>query len=123
MNKLIVSIILVLCGLSCLGQTTSVTATITDSDSQTWNNGIWKATLYNPQYPNGPFYVDGTKLTNSQIQVFGSMNCSGVISTTLYDVVNHITPGGTYYQIQLCPQASSPCAPVQTTITLLSGKV
>jgi len=111
-RKYIVVVILVLCGLSCIGQTTTVTATITDSDSQTWNNGTWQATLYNPQYPNGPFYVDGTKLTNSQIQLSGTMSGSGVISTTLYDVVNHITPGGTYYQIQLCPEASSPCAPV-----------
>lgn len=105
--KFIAVVILVLCGLSCIGQTTTVTATITDSDGQTWNNGQWKATLYNPQYPNGPFYLDGVKLTSNQIQSSGSMSSSGVISTTLYDVVNHITPGGTYYQFTLVPNASA----------------
>lgn len=108
---------------SVFGQTTAVTATITDSDSQTWNNGTWTATLYNAQVPNGPFYLDGVKLTSSQIQSKGSMNSSGVITATLYDVVNHIGPGGTYYQFQLCPQASAPCqvigaSPTGTSINL-----
>jgi hypothetical protein len=94
---------------SSFAQTTSVTATITDADSQTWNNGTWQAVLINAANPNGPFYLDGVQLTAAQLQKSGSMSSSGVITGTFYDTVNHITPNGSVYLFTLCPNASTSC--------------
>lgn len=94
---------------SSFAQTTSVTATITDADSQTWNNGTWQAVLINAANPNGPFYLDGVQLTAAQLQKSGSMSSSGVITGTFYDTVNHITPNGSVYLFTLCPNASASC--------------
>ena len=109
MKKILLIVSLIFGGLVASAQTTSVTATITDSDSQTWNNGIWKAVLTNVANPNGPYYLDGVQLTAAQLQKSGSMSSSGVITGTFYDTVNHITPNGSVYLFTLCPNASAPC--------------
>ena len=109
MKKILLIISLIFGGLVTSAQTTSVTATITDSDSQTWNNGTWQAILTNVANPNGPYYLDGVQLTAAQLQKSGSMSSSGVITGTFYDTVNHITPNGSVYLFTLCPNASAPC--------------
>ena len=109
MKKIFLTVGLILGGLVTSAQTTSVTATITDSDSQTWNNGTWTAVLMSVANPNGPYYLDGVQLTAAQLQKSGSMSSSGVITGTFYDTVNHITPNGSVYLFTLCPNASAPC--------------
>jgi hypothetical protein len=109
MKKILLIASLIFGGLVASAQTTSVTATITDSDSQTWNNGTWQAVLTNVANPNGPYYLDGVQLTTAQLQKSGSMSSSGVITGTFYDTVNHITPNGSVYLFTLCPNASAPC--------------
>jgi len=109
MKKIFLTVGLIFGGLVTSAQTTSVTATITDSDSQTWNNGTWTAVLMNIANPNGPYYLDGVQLTAAQLQKSGSMSSSGVITGTFYDTVNHSTPNGSVYLFTLCPNASAPC--------------
>ena len=93
-------------GWVAFGQFTSVTATITDSDSQTWNNGHWSATLYNP-FPANPPSIGGVPLTASQLNLSGSMSSSGVLTATMADNTQ-IAPTGTQWQITICPNASTP---------------
>lgn len=88
--------------------TTNVTATITDSDGQVWSNGKYTFTLYNSNFPNGPFTNGGVVLTPSQLSVSGSMNATGVLSTTLFDL-SQTQPYGSVYQVTLCSNTSAPC--------------
>lgn len=87
--------------------TTTVTATITDLDGQTWNNGKFTFTLYNPSFPTGPFTNGGVVLTLSQLSVSGSMSATGVITATLFDV-SLTQPYGSVYQVSLASNTSAP---------------
>jgi len=99
-------------------QTSSLTATITDSDTQTWNNGSWTATLVNP-VPQIPPSINGTPLTSAQQHLSGSMSSSGVITGTFSDN-NYIVPAGTTWQFTICPNASVACSTGSTTVTGVS---
>ena len=96
-------------------QTTSVTATITDTDGQTWNNGSWSATLYNP-FPANPPSINGVKLTASQINLSGTLSSSGVLTSTFSDN-SFIAPTGTQWYITICPNANTQCSTGLTAIT------
>lgn len=84
---------------------TSVTATITDPDTQVWNSGTFSAQLIPAAGTSGPFYFGGAVVTSP---VKGTMNGSGVLSVSL-DPNASITPAGTQWQFTLCPNASAPC--------------
>lgn len=106
LNVSILAVLLMACGL-VHGQTTTVTATITDSDSQTWNTGFYTVSLYNPT--GGPYaYTNGTPIT--QTSWHGNMNSTGVLTVTLPDV-NKVVPFGSTYQWILCSDTSASCSP------------
>lgn len=92
--------------LPLIAQTSAFTATITDPDTQTWNNGTWNAQIYSP---NGPPASNGTPLTIAQSNVSGTMNGSGAMSGTLFDN-SLLTPTGTLWRFTICPNASAPCS-------------
>ncbi len=94
-----------------LGQSTSVTATITDTDGQTWNNGTVTATFIpgNPQNYKWP----GGIIPNS---VPGTMNGAGTFTISLPDNTT-ITPLGSAWRISICPNASAPCVSKQFTVS------
>lgn len=116
MKKLLALFSLWLCvGFTAFGQFTSVTATITDSDSQTWNNGHWSATLYNPFPTNAPS-INGTPLTNNQLNLSGSMNGSGTFTQSMADN-SQVAPTGTQWVFTICPNASAQCSVVQTAVS------
>lgn len=107
MKKLAVLFPLFFLTVFCIGQNTALTATITDSESQTWNNGSYTFTLYNPG--GGPYaYTTGGAI--SQTVYTGAMNSSGVLTVTLPDV-NKVVPYGTTYKVSLCSNTSAPCSP------------
>lgn len=94
---------------------TSVTATITDTDSQTWNNGNYSISLVNPR-PDIVPNINGVALTNGQVNLNGALNGSGVLSVTLTNT-DTISPAGTTWSFTICPNASSPCGTGQHTVT------
>jgi hypothetical protein len=94
--------------LSGYARATSVTATITDSDTQTWNNCVWRVTLNNPR-PDITPSVSGTALTAGQISQSGTCNSSGVITVTLVDN-STINISGTTWTFNISPNASAPGA-------------
>lgn len=94
----------------CHAQSTTVTATITDSDGQTWNNGTVTATFVpTPQGYNWP----GGVIPN---QVKGTMNGSGAFSISLPDN-STITPTGSAWRFSICPNASAPCVSTQIPVS------
>lgn len=104
-------------------QQLSVTATITDSDSQTWNNGTWSVQLVSPG--GTPYYNDVPISSGQQV---GSLSSSGALAVSLYNS-STITPAGAYYSWILCSRTSAPCSSFNTLVTtanlssLLSGNV
>lgn len=113
MRKLGLFFVLLFTPLLANAQFTSVTATITDSDSQTWNNGKWTATLINPS-PQNPPSINGTLLTPSQMNLSGFMDGSGIITASMASNAA-VQPAGTYWTFTICPNASSQCSTVNAT--------
>jgi hypothetical protein len=99
-----------------LAQFTSVTATISDSDGQTWNNGRWSATLYNP-FPANPPSIGGVPLTATQLNLGGFLSPSGVLTASMADN-SQVAPTGTQWQFTICPNASTQCS---TMLSAVSG--
>lgn len=87
---------------------TAITAQITDSDSQTWNNGTWTASLVSP---SGPPQGCTTATT-----VSGTMSSSGVITGSLCDN-SLVGPSGSTWRFTICPNASAACSQVSTAVT------
>lgn len=112
MKKLGLIILLMFAGISW-GQQLAVTATITDSDSQTWNNGTWSVSL---QCLSNQCNYNGTPV--SSVAQAGSLSSGGALAVTLYNS-STITPSGATYVWTLCSNTSAPCsvfnAPVTTT--------
>lgn len=92
-------------------QLTTVSATITDSDSTTWFNARWQVTFVpNPNYPNiNQYNINGVLLTSptysSYLNQNGVTNGSGVFSTTLLDNTQ-IAPTGSSWKFIIQPYAS-----------------
>lgn len=94
--KLFLKIVTALvCGasLTAFAATSNVTATITDSDSQTWNNCTWSATLSSPR---GAPTIGGSPVSPSLQLVQGSCTSSGALSGTFVDVSSLDQSGATY---------------------------
>jgi hypothetical protein len=113
MRKLLLFLALLLPA-TAFGQTTAVTATITDSDTIAWANGTFRVTFVpNPNY-SGIYQYQGAAFSP---QVYtGTMNGSGALSITIPDN-NFISPAGTQWLFTLCPDASAVCTPVTLPVT------
>lgn len=92
-------------------QTTSASATITDSDGNTWNNGTVTATFV--PGPVNSYKWPGGPIPN---QVSGSMNGSGTFTISLPDNTT-ITPKGSAWRFSICPNASAPCVSAQIAVS------
>lgn len=100
---------------SVYARATSVTATITDPSSQTWNNCRWSVKLINPS-PSIIPSVNGVALTPQQLSQTGVCNGSGVLSVTLVDNTT-INIFGTTWQFTVNPNASAPGATGTSTVS------
>jgi hypothetical protein len=87
--------------------TTTLTGTVTDSDSQTWNTASWVARI---QVPGGgqATYLSGGAVPTS---FTGVLSSSGVISGSVGNNAQ-IVPFGTTWQFTVCSLTSAPCSTV-----------
>lgn len=105
--------LLLLSALPALAQTTAITATITDSDAQTWNNGSVTATFVpNPNF-SGQYQYQGAPFV-PQTYV-ATMNGGGTFTVTLPDNT-YISPAGTQWKFVICANTSAKCSTVTTPI-------
>jgi hypothetical protein len=107
-------IALLLASSGVMAQNSNVTATITDPDGQTWNNGTYTISLIPTPGIPGPFTWNGT--TNFPQNYVGTIGASGILTITLPDN-NAIKPLGTKWQFTLCGNTSAPCQNVRTVVT------
>lgn len=111
--KLIFAFIILACPIVLKAQVTAVSATVTDSDGQAWNNGKWSVTFVpNPNYPNiNSYNINGVQLNsstyNSYLSQSGVLNGSAAFSVNLLDN-NLIAPTGTTWRFTITPNASVP---------------
>src|SRR5271157_3687748 len=98
---------------SAMGQTTAVTATITDSTGTVWANGSYTISFVNNPQINPPYTYQGAQF-NPQVYR-GTLNGSGTLSVTIPD--NSYIANGTQWLFVLCPNASSPCSQITRSVT------
>lgn len=106
-------LILLSLALGAKAQLLSVTATLTDTDGQTWNNATCTIQAYNSQGVT-PQY-NGTPIPT---QPACSINSSGVLSASLYNT-NTLFPVASQYRFSIQSNTSAPASsflsPVTTT--------
>lgn len=96
-------------------QTTNVTATITDPDGQTWNNGTFIATFVPSQTAQqGPTCNGNPNFTQ---QFRGNLTSGGVMTVSVCDN-GFVKPPGSTWQFTLCSNTSAPC---QNTSQFVTG--
>ncbi len=107
MRRLLLALFLLL---SSLVGATTVTLTVTDAESQTWNNGTYSIQLVSPPGTTSgpPFFLNGTVTpVPNQLQV-GTLSGTGTASLTLTDNAT-IAPALSVWRFTICPQATAPC--------------
>lgn len=101
--------------LPSFAQTSTVTATITDSDSIAWANGTYSITYVQPAGNSSPPIYNGVPMTPAQKGPYtGTMDGSGAMSVALPDN-SFITPPGSSWLFILCPNASFRCSQITAT--------
>jgi len=100
----------------------TVTATITDPDGQTWNNGTYAINLMpaaNTTQPPSWIQAPGQVGTPFAVKYVGNLTSSGVLNITLPDN-NFIFPLGTQWSFTLCSNTSASCQTIVTSVTGLA---
>lgn len=104
MKKLIAVIFLFgLAAGAASAQTTAVTATITDGNSQVWAACQWTARVISP---NGYPSINGVRVAESSLSANGACNSSGVISATIART-SSFDQAAACWQFTIAPNASS----------------
>lgn len=101
------SLIFLLFSTVAIAQSTTVSATVVDSDSTAWANGTWSISFVPSQsFPNLSSYTcNGSALTTSYK---GTLNGSGAFSQAMC-TGSFTAPGGGSWNISICPNSSAPC--------------
>ena len=110
-------LIFFLAAIPVFGQSTAVTATITDTSGQTWNLGSYSFSFYPaPTNPQGPYFWTGGAFNPSQ-PISGAISSSGTFAVSVPDN-RTITPSGSQWTATVCPAAStSQCYSKTFTVT------
>jgi hypothetical protein len=103
MRKILLLWATLFCAVPVLAQSTSLTINVTDAGSQTWNNGTYTLTFVGA--PNAKW--SGGNLATS---FTGTLGSTGSVTVSIPDV-NTITPGPSYWSVQVCPNSSVSAGP------------
>jgi hypothetical protein len=121
MRKLI-SFALLAVGILVHAQTSNVTATVTDSDGQTWNNGTYQITFVPPTGYNGTvFTFNGVAWTPTVHN--GNLSGAGVLTVANLERNDYIFPANSHWKFTLCPNASFRCSDSTLTINQASQDI
>ncbi|MGH7954919.1 MAG: hypothetical protein ACREOZ_03070, partial [Gloeomargaritales cyanobacterium] len=107
MKKICLIITLLFVSQFCHAQnTTIITGTVIDSDSQVWSKASWKATLLIPGGGGRAHYISGGVVPDS---VSGILDANGVFSGASLPNNTKIVPFGTVWSISMCSLTSAQC--------------
>jgi hypothetical protein len=120
MRWLLLVLGLLLAGVPALGQTTSVSGTITDQGAQAWANGTIQF-VFRPSNsnPTGPYFQGGVPFNiNTTVQQNPlPLDNTGSFSALVVPDNATITPSGSTFNVTVCPAATTPCFTKSLTIT------
>lgn len=122
-KKMIMVVILFFIALCCINlrcdaQSTTVSATVVDQASTVWANGTWKLQFVpNPNFPSNNVNWNGNPFPTTLWVYQGSLDGSGAFSAPSIPSNNFITPVGSTYTLNVCPNATSACS-VITNLTV-----
>jgi lysophospholipase L1-like esterase len=95
-------------GVASAQTTTTVSGTITDSDTFNWIGAKIQFSLFNPFGTQNQITFNGNHLTAAQLNVIVTTDNTGTFSVAL--IQNSVLqPANTTWMIQVCPQASVAC--------------
>jgi hypothetical protein len=122
--SIFITILLCGCPEETTAQTTAVTATITDSTGQTFNNGPFNIDyIASPGKEGIPPLIDGAAFGSvlcggspCATHSTGFLNGAGVLSITLASN-DHITPSGSKWRFTICSNTSAPCNSIDLIVT------
>jgi len=115
MRKLF-AVLLFLVGTFSFAQTSNVSATVTDSDGQTWNNGTYKLSFLPPSgYTGGVYTFNGAPWT-PPTPVIGTLSSGGTFAYNGLQRNDYILPTGSGWTFSFCPNASFRCSPTSLVI-------
>jgi hypothetical protein len=100
-------IISLLCVVGLHAQSTTVSGTVTDAGSQTWNNGSYQFNFVAVANYNGPYTWTGGAF-NPITTINGTLNGSGHYSVSVPDNAT-ISPSGSSWNLTVCPQGTGVC--------------
>jgi len=109
MKSLLALILLAGSALPALAQSTTVSATVTDTDGFAWKAGTYRISFVpNPSIPNPQSYIwsGGNLQQNNLFQA--ALTSSGAFSVTIPDN-SFIAPAGSMWQFTACPNATTGC--------------
>jgi hypothetical protein len=113
MKRLLLCLALLLFGaIPAFAQSTTVSGTVTDAGAQSWNNGTFSFTFVPSAGTPFPSYTWTGGTLNPTIN--GTLSASGTYSVSIPSNTA-ITPGGSQWNVQFCPQATSQCFSVKNT--------
>jgi hypothetical protein len=104
-----------LCAVGLHAQSTTVSGTVTDAGSQTWNNGTYQFSFVPIANYNQPYSWTGGAF-NPVTTYNGALDGSGHYSVSIPDNAT-ITPVGTSWTISVCPQGTGACYTSTKVIT------
>lgn len=116
-KRVVLAIVIVLAfSVGALAQSTTVSGTVTDAGAQAWTGAAYTFTFVpNPQFPTGPYTWTGGVLNTT---IKGVLSGTATYSQSVPSNAS-ISPSGSTWQLQVCPQATSPC--FVTSNTTISG--
>jgi Concanavalin A-like lectin/glucanases superfamily len=103
-------LLLLLAPLQAVSQSTTVSATVTDTDGFIWAGGhIQISFVPSPSWPSPNSYVwSGGNLQQNNL-FNGTMDGTGALSISIPDNTS-ITPSGSQWKFEICPNATTGCA-------------
>lgn len=116
MKHLALGLLCLVLSATAFAQSVTVSGTVTDAKSQTWNNGSIQFTFIPVSNYVGPYAWTGGAFNPSNA-IAGTMNSSGAYSVSVPGN-DAITPVGSSWAIRVCPQGSGACF---TDTVILSG--
>ena len=118
--KKILAALLLFVGTFAFAQNSSIIATVTDSDGQTWNNGNYQLIFVPPSGYTGSAYTFNGSPWTPPTPINGFMNSSGVLTFSPLPRNDYILPSGSGWAIRVCPVASAPCSTTTLVINQAS---
>jgi hypothetical protein len=121
--KKIFAALLFFVGTLTFAQSSNVTATVTDSDGQSWNNGIYQIVFVPPSGYTGSIYTFNGSSWTPPSPINGSLTGSGGFTYNSLPRNDYILPSGSSWLFNFCPNASFHCSATTIVINTASQNI